>query len=79
MLNSMNVAEKSSVNTKRFRSQGAFAMGLLGWLRREKEEVEVGARLRKEWCAPRIKLHGEVIRMGGKSKKKRAKKKEKEE
>ena len=29
--------------------------------------------------APRIKLHGEVIRMGGKSKKKRARKKKKEE
>jgi len=28
---------------------------------------------------PRIKLHGEVIRMPGKSKKKRAKKKKKEE
>jgi len=37
-----------------------------------------GARLRKEWCAPRIKLHGEVIRMAGKSKKKRARKKKKE-
>jgi hypothetical protein len=50
MLNSMNVAEKSFVNTKRrFRSQGVFAMGLLGWLRREKEEVEGGVRLRKEW------------------------------
>jgi len=41
--------EKSSVNTKRrFRSRGVFVMGLLGWLRREKEEVEGGARLRKE-------------------------------
>lgn len=38
-----------------------------------------GARLRKEWCDPRIELHGEVIRMGGKSKKKHAKKKKKKE
>lgn len=53
MLNSMNVAEKISVNTKRrFRSQGVFAMGLLGWLRREKEEVEGGARLRKSGECP---------------------------
>jgi hypothetical protein len=36
------------------------------------------ARLRKEWCDPRIKLHGEAIRMGGKSKKKHAKKKKEE-
>jgi hypothetical protein len=50
MLSNMSVAEKSSVNTKRrFRSRGVFVMDLLGWLRREKEEVEGGARLRKEW------------------------------
>jgi len=47
MLNSMSVAEKNSVNTKRrFRSR-VVVMCLLGWLRREKEEVEGGARLRK--------------------------------
>jgi hypothetical protein len=49
MLSNMSVAEKSSVNTKRrFRSRGVFVIDLLGWLRREKEEVEGGARLRKE-------------------------------
>jgi hypothetical protein len=48
MLNSMSVAEKNSVNTKRrFRSRGVVVMCLLGWLRIEKEEVEGGARLRK--------------------------------
>jgi hypothetical protein len=81
MLSNTSVVEKSSVNTKRrFRSRGVSVMGLLGWLRRRKRGSRGRSLVKKRVVSdPRIKLHGEVIRMAGKSKKKRARKKKKEE
>lgn|GEM_PF-6278418 len=54
-------------------------MGLLDWLRRKRGSRGRSLVKKRVVSDPRIKLHGEMMRMGGKSKKKRVRKKKEEQ